>query len=141
MKFITLLLVLLSPFAQAQIGPGQHEVQVTFGEHSFTDILEIEETPFSESECGLSKSSYKLIGTFSSPGRFTTPLEDSSCIGLMGNTMNAGLEFSILVDEGDGPKRYEFIGQTNYRAWSGVSTIHGNVLLEGEKIGTFSGYY
>jgi hypothetical protein len=141
MKFVTLILLLLSPFAGAEIYPGQHEIQVKFGEHSFTDILIIEKSIYSKKSCEFSETSHKISGSFSSPGRFTVPLEESSCVGFMGQTFSAGLNFSILVDEGDGEKRYEFIGQTNYRAWSSVSFMYGDVLLEGEKIGTFSGSY
>jgi len=141
MKFITFLLLLLTPMAQAEIPPGQYEITVSFGEQSFTDILEIEESIQSLEPCLFSESSKKLIGSFTSPGRFTVPLIETSCIGIMGSNLRGGFQFSLLVDEGSGPQKYEFIGETNYRPWSNVSALFGDVFLEGKKIGKFESFY
>lgn len=137
MKFLSMLFLLVTPFTHASMSPRTYEITATFGDNSFIDLLKITESISSAEPCGISKSSSKLVGSFTSPNRFTVPLDESSCVGNMNGTLQAGFELSIIVNEGQGDKNYEFIGHKIYQPWSGRAYISGDIMLDGATIGTF----
>jgi len=147
-KKLLLLLLFITPLAHAQLIEGKYEIELSFGENTFIDFLEItgfeNDDQTGNSFCENSRYQSRISGSFTSPDRFTVPLDQASCLADNPDVISYnGHRFSIVivVDEGAGPVTYTFNGTTKIAYWANKLYLDGVVLVEGKEIGKFSGQY
>lgn len=137
MKTFALLLSLLLPLAFSQACAEAeldiYKMTVTFGEHTYTDIMTI--TP-STRQIHQGKQEQTYQGTFTVPGNFTVKIAPQFIT--QANTTR--ISFVLNAEEGGNPFSMLFVADATTS--SGITTLADGVISDnasGKKMGTFSG--